>query len=266
MWSSWSSALMSAARVGRARVVHARAASVRRRSAPAPADHRTLSRNLRRAHAFWILIRNCWSWPADDHRHLAVTIAGHPCAYAHGPCAVPGGMWSKLGVRACRLDVPADCHGAVALSDPARGAPAQYPRRTRPAVSHVRAAARRLAAERILPAAAGRSGGGSDAWTVQAACVPSARSSCRSRGLVSQRQASSCSSTAGTSFCSRCRSRSAPSATQSPSRSRSSRGQYQVPWGQVLAAAVVATSVVAGVVLVAQRRIVAGLTSGAVKG
>jgi ABC-type glycerol-3-phosphate transport system permease component len=44
------------------------------------------------------------------------------------------------------------------------------------------------------------------------------------------------------------------------------RGQYQVPWGQVLAAAVVATSVVAGVVLVAQRRIVAGLTSGAVKG
>ena len=44
------------------------------------------------------------------------------------------------------------------------------------------------------------------------------------------------------------------------------RGQYQVPWGQVLAAAVVATSVVAVVVLVAQRRIVAGLTSGAVKG
>jgi len=44
------------------------------------------------------------------------------------------------------------------------------------------------------------------------------------------------------------------------------RGQYQVPWGQVLAAAVVATSVVAGVVLVAQRRIIAGLTSGAVKG
>jgi len=44
------------------------------------------------------------------------------------------------------------------------------------------------------------------------------------------------------------------------------RGQYQVPWGQVLAAAVVATSVVAAVVLAAQKRIVAGLTSGAVKG
>lgn len=44
------------------------------------------------------------------------------------------------------------------------------------------------------------------------------------------------------------------------------RGQYQVPWGQVLAAAVVATSAVAAVVLVAQRRIVAGLTAGAVKG
>ncbi|MGE0450551.1 MAG: carbohydrate ABC transporter permease [Vicinamibacterales bacterium] len=44
------------------------------------------------------------------------------------------------------------------------------------------------------------------------------------------------------------------------------RGQYQVPWGEVLAAATVATAVVAIVVLVAQRRIVAGLTAGAVKG
>jgi ABC-type glycerol-3-phosphate transport system permease component len=44
------------------------------------------------------------------------------------------------------------------------------------------------------------------------------------------------------------------------------RGQYQVPWGEVLAAAVVATAVVAAIVLVAQRRIIAGLTSGAVKG
>jgi ABC-type glycerol-3-phosphate transport system permease component len=44
------------------------------------------------------------------------------------------------------------------------------------------------------------------------------------------------------------------------------RGQYEVPWGQILAAAVVATVPVAVVVLVAQRRIVAGLTSGAVKG
>jgi len=44
------------------------------------------------------------------------------------------------------------------------------------------------------------------------------------------------------------------------------RGQYQVPWGQVLAAAVIATIPVAAIVLVAQRRIIAGLTSGAVKG
>lgn len=44
------------------------------------------------------------------------------------------------------------------------------------------------------------------------------------------------------------------------------RGQYQVPWGQILAAAVVATAPVAAIVLVAQRRIIAGLTSGAVKG
>jgi ABC-type glycerol-3-phosphate transport system permease component len=44
------------------------------------------------------------------------------------------------------------------------------------------------------------------------------------------------------------------------------RGQYQVPWGQILAAAVVATTPVAAMVLLFQRRIVQGLTSGAVKG
>lgn len=44
------------------------------------------------------------------------------------------------------------------------------------------------------------------------------------------------------------------------------RGQYQVPWGQVLAAAVVATAPVALIVLAFQRRIVQGLTAGAVKG
>ena len=44
------------------------------------------------------------------------------------------------------------------------------------------------------------------------------------------------------------------------------RGQYQVPWGQILAAAIVATVPVAAVALAAQRRIIAGLTAGAVKG
>jgi ABC-type glycerol-3-phosphate transport system permease component len=44
------------------------------------------------------------------------------------------------------------------------------------------------------------------------------------------------------------------------------RGRYQVPWGEVLAAAVVATLPVALVVLALQRRVVAGLTAGATKG
>jgi len=44
------------------------------------------------------------------------------------------------------------------------------------------------------------------------------------------------------------------------------RGQYQVPWGQVLAAALVATAPIVLIVLAAQRRIVQGLTAGAVKG
>ncbi|MGE3804526.1 MAG: carbohydrate ABC transporter permease, partial [Gemmataceae bacterium] len=43
------------------------------------------------------------------------------------------------------------------------------------------------------------------------------------------------------------------------------RGQYQVPWGQILAAATVATAPVALLVLLFQRRIVTGLTAGAVK-
>jgi ABC-type glycerol-3-phosphate transport system permease component len=44
------------------------------------------------------------------------------------------------------------------------------------------------------------------------------------------------------------------------------RGQYQVPWGQILAAAVIATLPVTLLVLAFQRRIVQGLTAGAVKG
>lgn len=44
------------------------------------------------------------------------------------------------------------------------------------------------------------------------------------------------------------------------------RGQYEVPWGEILAGALVATLPVAALIFVAQRRIVAGLTSGAVKG
>ena len=44
------------------------------------------------------------------------------------------------------------------------------------------------------------------------------------------------------------------------------RGQYQVPWGQILAAAIVATAPVGLLVLAFQRRIVQGLTAGAVKG
>jgi ABC-type glycerol-3-phosphate transport system permease component len=44
------------------------------------------------------------------------------------------------------------------------------------------------------------------------------------------------------------------------------RGRYQIPWGQVLAATVIASLPVALIVLAFQRRIVAGLTAGAVKG
>jgi ABC-type glycerol-3-phosphate transport system permease component len=44
------------------------------------------------------------------------------------------------------------------------------------------------------------------------------------------------------------------------------RGQYQIPWGEILAGAIVATAPVAIVVLAFQRRIVQGLTAGAVKG
>jgi ABC-type glycerol-3-phosphate transport system permease component len=44
------------------------------------------------------------------------------------------------------------------------------------------------------------------------------------------------------------------------------RGQYRVPWGEVLAAAMVSTAPIALLVLGFQRRIVQGLAAGAVKG
>jgi ABC-type glycerol-3-phosphate transport system permease component len=44
------------------------------------------------------------------------------------------------------------------------------------------------------------------------------------------------------------------------------RGQYQVSWGQILAAATVATVPITVLVALCQRRIVQGLTAGAVKG
>ena len=44
------------------------------------------------------------------------------------------------------------------------------------------------------------------------------------------------------------------------------RGRYQVPWGEVLAGAIIATIPVVLLVLVFQRHIVAGLTAGATKG
>jgi ABC-type glycerol-3-phosphate transport system permease component len=44
------------------------------------------------------------------------------------------------------------------------------------------------------------------------------------------------------------------------------RGQYRVPWGQVIAATIVASTPVALLVLAFQRWIVRGLTAGAVKG
>ena len=44
------------------------------------------------------------------------------------------------------------------------------------------------------------------------------------------------------------------------------RGRYLVPWGEILAASIITTIPVVTLVLLAQRRIVQGLTAGAVKG
>jgi len=42
-------------------------------------------------------------------------------------------------------------------------------------------------------------------------------------------------------------------------------GQYEMPWGVIFAASVVVTLPLVALVLVLQRRIVSGLTAGAVK-
>jgi trehalose/maltose transport system permease protein len=46
----------------------------------------------------------------------------------------------------------------------------------------------------------------------------------------------------------------------------SGASQYELPWGQVMAASVVVTVPLVLLVLAFQRRIVAGLTTGAIKG
>ena len=43
-------------------------------------------------------------------------------------------------------------------------------------------------------------------------------------------------------------------------------GGYEIPWGQMMAAAVVVTIPLIVLALVFQRRLIAGLTAGAVKG
>jgi trehalose/maltose transport system permease protein len=46
----------------------------------------------------------------------------------------------------------------------------------------------------------------------------------------------------------------------------SGASQHELPWGRIMAASVIVTVPVVALVLVFQRRIVAGLTAGAIKG
>ena len=46
----------------------------------------------------------------------------------------------------------------------------------------------------------------------------------------------------------------------------SGRSEFEVPWGNIMAASVIVTLPVVALVLIFQRRIVSGLTAGAVKG
>jgi trehalose/maltose transport system permease protein len=46
----------------------------------------------------------------------------------------------------------------------------------------------------------------------------------------------------------------------------SGASQHELPWGNIMAASVIVTVPVVGLVLIFQKRIVAGLTEGAVKG
>lgn len=48
--------------------------------------------------------------------------------------------------------------------------------------------------------------------------------------------------------------------------SGSSGNAFEIPWGQIMAATVVVTVPIMVLVLIFQRRIIAGLTAGAVKG
>ena len=103
-------------------------------------------------------------------------------------------------------------------------------------------------------------------WTARAGCARSGRSSCRSRCPGSRPRRSSRSCTAGTSSSSRCRSRSAPSARRCRWRSRCSAGSTRCRGARSSRPRSSPPRRWRSLVLAFQRRIVQGLTAGAVKG
>ena len=127
-----------------------------------------------------------------------------------------------------------------------------------PALSHLRDAAHGLAAGRVLPAASRRSWRRRPWWTAPAGCGRFGKS------IVPLSLPGLATTAILTFLYSWNEFLFALSFTLGPERQTVPvaialfRGQYQVPWGQILAAAIVATVPVALLVLAFQRRIVRG--------
>ena len=210
---------------------------------------------------FWVPIRN------------SLIVAGTTTAF----CVTVGGLCAYALAR-LRFRGKAPLLGlilAVACSRRSRGVPAlsaasepsshQHLSGADSPVPHVRDAAHGVAAGRILPPAAGGARGSGDGGRRE----PAPRASGDHLPLAIPGLAATAILTfvySWNEFLFALSFTLGPERQTVPVAIALFRGQYQVPWGQILAAAVVATAPVALLVLAFQRRIVQGLTAGAVKG
>ena len=233
--------------LGGRRVVHSRRAGSSRRRSLLPRelvlDH---YRSLFGNRDFWTPIRN--SLIVAGATTFVSVVARRDVRVCARAAAVSREV-VDAGVRPGGLDVPADLHRVAAVHAAAGAGPDQHVSRPGAALSDIRHAAHDLAARRVLPPAARRTSKKRRSWTAPAGCSVLAR-------IVLPLSWPGLATTAILTFLySWNEFLFALSFTLGPERYTVPvaitlfRGQYQVPWGEILAAAVVATLPVAAIVL-----------------
>ena len=212
---------------------------------------------------FWLPIRN--SLIVAGATTVFAVLPWRAVRLCHGPHAVPREILAA-GDRDGGLDVSPDFRGLAAVSPAATHRAHRHVSRSRPSLSDVRDAVGNLADERLSPRACHGRSKTPRVSTVRALFERSSRSRC---ALAAPALATTAILTflyAWNEFLFALSFTLGPERQTVPVALALFRGRYQVPWGQILAGSVVASLPVAVVVLAFQRRIVKGLTAGAVKG